>query len=214
MTGELQTGAPLGSDLELRSAPDGSVKITASFRYNSPAVLSDGGRNGRPQKEMILSGAFRYAIEDQTRDIAFLIGHDWNRTLASKLAGSLLLEDTRDALLITAIISPLIARTQYAQDAIAQLEAGLATGISPGFRLPPERAVPREQAESFEDEPVDPDKGMHGALIRKIKEAILVELSLVARPAYQDARAELKRSAPIHEPPSAGLHRALRRWRA
>lgn len=210
-SGELQAGAALGSGLELRRQGDGSVTVQGRFPYNVTATLSDGGRNGRPQKERIARGAFNYAIEDQDRDIHFLAGHSFDKPLASKRSGTLSFNDTGDALLIAATITPAILRAQYAQDAVAQVESGLAVGLSPGFRLPPERAVPRSQAETFEDEDMNPDAGMHGARIRTIREAILIEMSLVTRPAYEEAGVELKRSI---EAPHAGLHRALYRWRA
>lgn len=216
--GDLQTGAALASGLEVRRSGDGSVRLAGRFPYSTPAVLSDGGRNGRPVKERIEPGAFRFALEAPERDIHFLAGHSFDRPLASKLSGTLSFRDTSEALFMTAIITPAILRASYAQDAIAQVEAGLAVGLSPGFRLPPERAVPREQAEAFEDEPNEPDKGMHAARIRKILDAILVELSLVTRPAYSEATVEMARASRSDkrttEDPRAGLVRGLNRWRA
>jgi hypothetical protein len=59
-------------------------------------------------------------------------------------------------------------------------------GISPGFRIPPERAV--ANAEKVEEE--DPALGI--ALIRYIFAALLYELSIVTRPAYPEAQVEAR----------------------
>lgn len=66
-----------------------------------------------------------------------------------------------------------ITAATHVRDALAMLGAGLATGISPGFRLPPERAVPKEEAEEWIDEEHDPANDMHRAKIRRIKQALL-----------------------------------------
>jgi len=196
--------------LELRRESNGGVRLSGRFPYGSPAVLSDGGRTGRPVKEIIARGAFDYTINEPDTDIHFLAGHSFDRVLASKKSGTLTFRSTATALIIGAFITPAILRAGYAQDAVAQVEAGLATGLSPGFRLPPERAVPREQAETVEDEPDRPDRGMHRAIIRTIKQAILVEMSLVVRPAYQDATIEAARhEAPAYLP----AFNPLNRWR-
>ena len=201
-------GGPLG-ELELRRAGDGSVRLAGSFPYNRPAILSDGGRSGgRPQKEVIARGAFNYTINEPDIDIHFLAGHSFDKVLASKKSGTLTFRDTPGALLLTATITPAILRASYASDAIAQVEAGLATGLSPGFRLPPPAAVPAEQAEKVEEE--DPKLGR--AIIRTVLAAILVEMSLVTRPAYADATVEARNWKPT-ETPDAGVRRFLR-WRA
>jgi phage head maturation protease len=93
---------------------------------------------------------------------------------------------------------------------LAAFLAGLVGGISPGFRLPPERAVPRGEAETFEDEEVNPARGMFGAIIRSIGQALLFELSLVVMPAYKETSVEARSGLiPTHPAPMAHL----RRWR-
>lgn len=204
-------GVAYDGALELRRESDGGVRLSGRFPYNSPAILSDGGRSGRPVKEIIAPGAFDYAINEPDTDIHFLAGHSFDKVLASKKSGTLTFRNVAGALIVSAVITRAILRAGYAQDAVAQVEAGLSTGLSPGFRLPPERAVPREQAETVEDEPDRPDQGMHRAVIRTIRQAILVEMSLVTRPAYQDAVVEAVRqetggdSLPVYNP--------LNRWR-
>lgn len=215
-------GAVTGGALELRRARDGSVRLSGRFPYGVPAVLSDGGRNGRPRKELFEPRAFAHRIETPSshdggpKEIHLLTGHDYNRPLASVRAGTLTLRDTAAAVLIQATITRAIAETTHGRDALAMLESGLQTGLSPGFRLPPERAVP--EPEAFEQEEDDGEPGIdgqprRGAIIRRIKAALLYEFSLVTRPAYPNAQIEEAR-AKLHEAPDAGLQRALQRWRA
>ena len=80
------------ADLELRQ--EGS-RIAASFPYNSMATIR---ASGTVRKERIMPGAFRFAIEDASRDINLLVGHDYGQPLASKLAGTLVIRDTAAAL--------------------------------------------------------------------------------------------------------------------
>ena len=127
--------------LELRRQSDGGAQLTGRFPYNKPAVLSDGGREGRPQKEVIAPGAFSYRVDDPQEDIHLLVGHDFNQPLASKATGTLSFKDTAAALIFTAIISPAIARTAHGSDALALIGTGLAVGISPGFRIPPKLSL-------------------------------------------------------------------------
>lgn len=196
--------------LELRRKPDGSARLRGRFPYNSRATLSDGGRTGRPRKEQFAPGAFRHSVETE-REVHLLVGHSYDRALASRGAGSLILEDTPEALTFNATIAAEIMDVSYVRDALAAMSAGLIVGISPGFRIPPEQTVPN--AESVEEE--DPSEGR--ALIRTIHEAILAELSLVVRPAYGETEVEARSwdiGAGAHPKVDPGLHRTLNRWRA
>lgn len=172
-------------ELELRRAPGGRQRrLSGRFPYNKRAVLSDGGRNGRPRKEVIAPRAFSYRVNKPDEDIHLLVGHSYDRPLASRKAGTLELTDTDDALIFEAIITEEMERVSYVQDALAALEARLIVGISPGFRIPPQRAV--KNAETVADEGFDTANGAHNAIIRTIHQALLYELSLVTRPAYPD----------------------------
>lgn len=178
----------LDGDLEIRARKDGSRRLRGRFPYNRKAVLSSGGRTGRPKKEQFASRAFAHRVNDSTADIHLLVGHSYDKPLASKLTQTLALQDSEEALTFEAIITPQIADTSYGADALALLSSGLAVGLSPGFMIPPERAV--KDAEKITQEPVDPSRGMHGAIIRTILAALLFELSIVTKPAYQDATVE------------------------
>ncbi len=160
------------------------TRISGSFPYSSLAILSDGGKRGRPRKEQFKSGAFSHSVQSETQEIHLLLGHDFGKPLASKLSGSLQLEDRADALVFSAVLADGLLDTSHGKDALAMLSTGLIAGISPGFRIPPERTVPN--AETVEDE--DPSEGT--ALIRTVNAAILYELSLVTRPAYPETTVE------------------------
>lgn len=189
--------------LELRRK-GGRVSLRGLFPYNRPAVLSDGGRTGRPQKEIIGSRAFAFRVDDPAADIHLLIGHDFDRPLASKLQGGLKLRDGDDALRFEAEIGEELQAAPFVQDFLAGVAAGLIAGLSPGFRIPPKRAV--EKAETVAEE--DPAEGQ--AIIRTVHEALLYELSAVTRPAYPEAQISMRSWSP-ELPKERRL--ALNRWR-
>lgn len=210
-------GGVEGGGLELRRSDNGGARLHGRFPYNKTAVLSDGGRNGRPRKERIASRAFSYRINTPSehggkKEIHLLVGHDYNRPLASVRSGTLQFTETDESLDFDANITPEIADTAHGRDAMALLDAGLAVGISPGFRLPPERAV--KQAEVIEDEDFNPVKGMYRAIIRTVLQALLYEFSIVTRPAYPEAQVE-SRSWVVDTGSGIALPAtpALRRWR-
>lgn len=198
--------------LELRADGDGAQRLAGRFPYGKRAVLSDGGRKGRPRKEVIASRAFAWRVERPEEDIHLLVGHSYDKPLASRGAGTLNVADGDDALTFEAVITPAIAATTHARDALAMIGAGLTIGLSPGFRMPPERAVPAEEAETIEEEPHDPENDMHRAIIRTINAALLYELSVVTRPAYPEAQVEARDWQPATRPARPALTGAYR-WR-
>lgn len=200
----MQIGGAIGT-LELRAARDGSRRLSGRFPYNSRAVLSDGGRTGRPRKEAFAPHAFAYRINRPDEEMHLLIGHDYNRPLASCEAGTFFVSDKPNAVLFEAIITAELQQASYVKDFFAGFAAGLILGVSPGFRIPPERVVP--MAEQTNEE--DPAEGI--ALIRTIFAALLFELSLVTIPAYKETKVEERSGAIL--PEAAGLHRTLNRWR-
>ena len=173
----------LPGQLEVRKKGGGRV-IRGRFPYMKRAVLTDGGNKGRPVKERFKPGAFKYRVNDPKAEIHLLVGHDYSQPLASKLTGTMTFEDTFTALVFEAFILESIASTSYGADILALIGAGLAVGLSPGFRIPPKQTVP--DAETIEDE--DPDEGR--AIIRTINDCLLYEMSIVTMPAYADATVE------------------------
>ncbi len=203
---ETSQAAPFWGSLEVRKDHSGRRRLRGSFPYGATATLSDGGRNGgRPRKERFKSKAFAYRVNRSEKEIHLLVGHDYDRPLASRLTGGLKLTDTAEALQFEAVIDPAIAETSYGRDVLAQVATGLAFGISPGFRIPPQRTVPdalkdaesdEAEAERLDDE--DPAEGI--AIIRTISAALLYEISIVTRPAYKETTVQEVRSARVWTP--------------
>ncbi len=173
--------AIFATHLEVRQQ-GGRPKIIGLFPYNTWAVLSD---RGTVRKEEIEPGAFDFTLQDATREINLLFGHSFDKPLASRKAGSLVLTDTPKALTFEATISPELEEVSHVRDALRMVGAGLVTGVSPGFRVPPKDVVPNAER-------LEPEKGNPGVMIRKLSSLILFELSLVTRPAYEQSQAELR----------------------
>lgn len=197
-------GPVYNAGLELRAAGDGTRRLKGRFPYGKRAVLDAGGKGRRPRKEQFAPRAFSFAVDDPDRDIHLLVGHTFDKPLASKHAKTLILKDADDALTFEAILTPEILETSWAKDFIASFLAGLVGGISPGFRVPD-----LDGAEATEEE--DPTLGE--ALIRTIFAAVLFELSMVTRPAYHETDASLRHFQADHLP-VRGLIHPLHRWRA
>lgn len=194
--------------LELRAVGDGSRRLKGRFPYKKRAVIDSGGSGRRPKKEEFAPRAFSFAVEAPDRDIHLLVGHSFDKPLASKSAGTLMLTDSAEALDFEAVLTPDIQRTSWAQDFTAAFAAGLIMGISPGFRVPPPEAVARPE-ETTEESPAEGN-----ALIRTIFAAVLFELSMVTRPAYQETEADLRSFNPTCERSAERYRHALNRWRA
>jgi len=58
--------------------------------------------------------------------------------------------------------------------------------------MPPERAVPADEAERITEEPDNPAEGQNRAIIRTVLQALLYELSIVTRPAFPEAQVEAR----------------------
>lgn len=169
----------LDAELEIRQ---GGRTLSGRFPYNSMAITSD--RAAR-RKERISSRAFSFAVEDPAREVNLLHGHSFSRPLASKLAGTLELRDTDKALEFTATLPVEGEQPTWVRDTVLGVEAGLIRGVSPGFRIPPPDMVPN--AERLVPEPGNP-----GVFTRVINQALLFELSLVARAIYKATSVDLR----------------------
>ncbi|MGB7411966.1 MAG: HK97 family phage prohead protease [Sphingopyxis granuli] len=167
--------------LELRARRrDGSRRLKGKFPYKKRAVLDAGGDGRRPKKEEFAPKAFSFAVEKEPeREIHLLSGHSFDKPLASKKAGTLVLKDTPEALEFEAVLTKPVLSTSWGKDFVASHEAGLIGGISPGFRVAPRHVVPTPPETTAEENPAEGN-----ALIRTIHHAVLFELSLVTRPAY------------------------------
>lgn len=158
-------GAAHGA-LELRQ-DNGGFRVSGAFPYNVETELVPG------RFEVFEARAFAGRIE-AGEDVHLLSGHDFNRPLASRQAGSLELRETDQALEFEARIE---GGTSWAQDFLAAHKAGLVRGLSPGFRVP----AGGEQIER---------RG--NGLLRRVTRAELFELSTVTRPAFEQAQVEAR----------------------
>ena len=113
-------------------------ELTGSFPYLSNATMAS---TGRVRKEQFEPRAFSYAVNDAARDIHLLVGHSYDAPLASKLSGSLTLEDTDEALNFRAALPEESKRPSWMRDALLSIGLGLMVGVSPGFNIPPLTAV-------------------------------------------------------------------------
>ncbi|MCK8483955.1 HK97 family phage prohead protease [Aliiroseovarius sp. S2029] len=182
-------GAASGA-LELRADNKGGVRVSGRFPYNHETELAPG------RAERIEARAFAARIE-AGEDIHLLFGHDYQRPLASRQAGSLEITDTDDALEFRATIN---GSTSWAADFLAAHEAGLIRGMSPGFRV----SKGGERIERRGD-----------GLLRSVSKAELFEISAVTRGAYGQAQIEARAwECDQDEKFSSctGLH-PLNRWR-
>lgn len=166
--------------LELRREADGSARLVGRFPYGAETVLVPAGRMGRARKEVIAPRAFAPRLREPGADIYLLAGHDFDKPLASRSAGTLTLRDSAAALELEARITPAVAATSHGRDALALAEEGLAVGLSPGFRLVDDPAAERIGETG------------DGAILRTIVAAELHELSIVTRPAYPAAQVEAR----------------------
>src|SRR5262245_43360129 len=105
-----------GSSLELRGRGSGGRELRGRFPYEKRATLSDGGKSGRPRKEVFKKGAFRHSVKSKTQEIHLLVGHDFSKALASKLSGSLVITDVDDSLEFIAELTDEMLETSHAKD--------------------------------------------------------------------------------------------------
>ena len=167
----------------------GKRVLTGTFPYNATATTSD---RGSVRKERFASRAFRYSVETEPeRRIDLLVGHDFGKPIASRQSGTLTIADTADALTFEALLPD--DPPSWVVDAERAVDAGLMTGLSPGFRIPPRGVV--SDAETLIDEPGNP-----GVQIRQINHAVLRELSVVTNPAYDEAGVELRDESDRDDP--------------
>lgn len=179
-------GASLGR-LELRSE-GGVTHLRAAFPYGAETELAPGRR------ETFAARAFADRI-DAGEDVHLLSGHDWEKPLASRAAGTLTLTETDTALTLEARID---GGTSWSRDFLAAHASGLVRGLSPGFRVQP-------GGERIEN---------RGAgLLRTVTRAALFELSAVTVPAYPQAQIEARSWDSGPQRQRAAVH-PFNRWRA
>ena len=137
--------------------------VRAVYKYGSMETISDTGRN---RKRRIKSNAFRNSIDDVEQEITLQLGRDPGKTIASKLAGTLLLDDAEDGL--TAVVREAPDTTAY-NDFQAQVAAGMQAHLVP-------------QVREVDGAYIDiPEPGNEDVLIREYTSLKLFALSLQLR---------------------------------
>ena len=139
------------------------------FSYNTPTVLRS---RGRKRKQTVRPGAFRFAIQDETREINLLLGRDYDKPLASKQAGTLNLIDTPEGLEFAVDLLP---DTSYVRDFRAGLSSGaFVAGVAALYAIPPLAVVPG--ATEIIQDPDNPDVD-----IEVVNQAVLTALAVTTR---------------------------------
>ena len=147
----------------------GGRGIGGSFHYNRNRVTS---ASGRRRKQRVSPGAFNFALEDSDREISLLLGRNYDQPLASKLAGSLRLQDTREALRFDVDTLP---DTSYVNDYRAAIATGAAVfGVDALFQIPPLDVVPNAVE-------IVPDIENPDVEVEVINEAVLTAIAIVSR---------------------------------
>ena len=171
--------------LEIRQE-GGARVLRGVFPYNTLATVSD---RGSVRKERIRPRAFAFTIDNPVDRfgnevrIDLLVGHDFGKPIASRQSGTLSIVDGDDAVRFEARLPA--DPPSWVVDTEKAIDAGIMTGLSPGFRVPPRSAVPN--AETLTPEPGNP-----GVQIRDVNEAVLREMSVVTSGAYHAAGVELR----------------------
>lgn len=201
------------ASLEVRAD---SREITGRVGYLEKGILSRGnarGENERPLGEVVRPKAYDFSIrqaEDASTDddIFLQAAHDQAKPLASVKAGSLRFKDTAKALTFVATV----VNTRDGDDTLELIDSGIATGLSVGFALPPQRRVPdavemtREPTE-IDGVKFDPVEGVPGADIRIINQALLFEISVVSRPTFRQNKAQLRTQGYLWDVPALAKRR-------
>ena len=128
--------------------------------------------SGRKRKQRVEPGAFKFALEDSSREISLLLGRNYDQPLASKLAGTLRLKDTPKALRFDVDTLP---DTSYVRDYRAVVATGAAVfGVDALFRIPPRDVVPNAVE-------IEPDTENPEVEVEVVHEAVLTALAVVSR---------------------------------
>ena len=168
---------PVDGGLRIRQ-DGGDSWLDGYFPYNTNATIND---RGSVRKESFRPGAFSFTIGEGRR-IDLLVGHDFGKPLANTANGSLVFDDGPEALRFSARMPS--DAPSWTDDALRSVEAGLMTGLSPGYRVPPSRVVP-------DAEELVPEEGNPGVSIRVYNAVVLREMSLVTNPSFEDAVVDL-----------------------
>lgn len=201
--------------LEIRARGDNQI-LSGRFPYSAGPGrgMATVGDRGRVRKERIAGDAFGWQIEEfakvqeqlaaavdasldqariellrqelERRNVHILAGHSYDKPLGDLRSGTARVTSSKAAVEFEVDLPADADMPSYIADTVKQVRAGLAGGVSPGFRVPPVSAV--ANAEVFEPEP----GGNPAVQVRVINQAVLHELSIVTRPAYSETDIDVR----------------------
>jgi Escherichia/Staphylococcus phage prohead protease len=152
--------------------------------------------------ETIRPGAFARTLREKRHDIRAFYGHDQNRILGRQSNGRLLLQDDARGLRVEILPPP---DTQDGRDVITNVRNGNLDGMSFAFRL-----YDADQGQRWQWHETPP--------LREILEAEVLEVSVVAMPAYPDTSVAVRayqRSRGVNVTDRLAAHQArARAWRS
>lgn len=167
-----------GEELRVDKAESGIKTIRGSLKFNALSVPLGGFTRFR---EKIAPEAFDSVLNDESREVMAYWGHDVNKPLGRRSAGTLRLTKT-DTLLKFEADAP---DTSWGRDAVAAIERGDVQGMSFRFRVLPE-------GDTWEE---DKDEN----LIRTLRNVELQEVSPTAEPAYTKSSASVRSMETVFE---------------
>lgn len=166
-----------GEELRVDTGEKGRI-IRGALKFNALSVPLGGFTRFR---EKIAPEAFDSVLNDESREVMAYWGHDINKPLGRRSAGTLRLTKT-DTLLKFEADAP---DTSWGRDAVAAIERGDVQGMSFRFRVMPE-------GDTWEE---DKDRN----LVRTLRNVELQEVSPTAEPAYTKSSASVRSMESVWE---------------
>ena len=189
-------GLEVRQDDDLDAADADDAELETEFQYNRQRVTAS---RGSSRKGSVRPGAFAFVLGEEEqrqerggdREVSLVLG-DYQHPLASRLAGSLVLEDTPRALIARVCRLP---DTSYVRDFRAAYEArSINPGVDVLYQVPPEDVVPNAVE-------LVPEPGNEDVLIEVVNHAVLTAIRVVNRaPRGNPGRVTLRR-VPGRAPP-------------
>ena len=181
---EVRQDDDLDSDLDSDNA-----ELETEFQYNRQRVTAS---RGSSRKGTVRPGAFAFVLGDDEqrqerggdREVSLVLG-DYQHPVASRLAGTLKLEDTPTKLIARVRRLP---DTTYVRDFRAAYEArSIMPGVDVFYQIPPEDVVPGAVE-------LIPEPGNEDVLIEVVNHAVLTAIRVVNRaPRGNPGRVRLRR---------------------
>lgn len=159
----VQTETRFEKGLELRAETDTRFPGSPGIIAGRPAKFNNLSHDLGGFKENILPGCFTDTLADKANDIRALVGHDKNRILGRKSAGTLEIRQDEQGL----VVDIHCIGTTECRDAYMNIQAGNLEGMSFGFK--PTKVKWRREGQT---------------MVRDLVSVQLGEVSVVGCPAY------------------------------